>query len=312
MNVRLNIASGSIKLCLAFVLLSIFSVTAFSQTKKYQSLTANVNGVRIHYLKAGTGKTPLVLIHGFGETSRMWIPLFEEFGNDYTIIAPDIRGLGDSSRPPSGYDKKTAAVDIRELVKSLGYGRIDLVGHDIGLMVAYAYAAQYPGEVDRLALLEAPIPGIGAVWEQIYTNPALWHFHFVNSPIALDLVKGRERTFLEHFWLTLSAHPETFSEVLRQTYAKSYAQEGVMRDAFEYFKAFNKQDAEDNRRFAAHKLPMPVLVIAGDKAMGDALEIQARIVADNVTAIKFADTGHWLMEERPAETEAALKKFFSE
>jgi pimeloyl-ACP methyl ester carboxylesterase len=150
----------------------------------------------------------------------MWIPLFADFGKDYTIIAPDIRGLGDSSRPPSGYDKKTAAVDIRELVKSLGYERIDLVGHDIGLMVAYAYAAQYPNEVEKLALLEAPIPGVGAVWEQIYTNPVLWHFHFVNSPIALDLIKGRERTFLEHFWQSLSAHPESFVEAERQAYAK--------------------------------------------------------------------------------------------
>jgi pimeloyl-ACP methyl ester carboxylesterase len=308
---RLNTVNKSIQLCSGFVLILILSVTAFSQAKNYQSLTASVNGVKIHYLKAGTGKTPLVLIHGFGETSRMWLPLFKEFGKDYTIIAPDIRGIGDSSRPPSGYDKKTAAVDIRELVKSLGYERIDLVGHDIGLMVAYAYAAQYPNEVVKLALLEAPIPGIGAVWEQIYTNPVLWHFHFVNSPIALDLVKGRERTFLEHFWQSLSAHPEKFAETERQLYAKSYAQPGAMRAAFEYFKAFNKQDAEDNRRFAANKLPMPVLVIAGDKAMGDAIEIQARLVSDNVTAIKLADTGHWLMEERPAETIAALKKFFS-
>ncbi|MBC7932356.1 MAG: alpha/beta hydrolase [Rubrivivax sp.] len=296
-------------LCTGFVLVLIFSVPVFSQGKNYQSLTANVNGVKIHYLKAGTGKKALVVIHGFGETSRMWIPLFEEFGKDYTIIAPDIRGLGDSSRPATGYDKKTAAVDIRELVKGLGYERIDLVGHDIGLMVTYAYAAQYPKEVERLALLEAPIPGVGAVWEQIYTNPVLWHFHFVNSPIALDLVKGRERTFLEHFWQSLSAHPEKFVETERQAYAKSYAQDGAMRAAFEYFKAFNKQDAEDNRKFAANKLPMPVLVIAGDKAMGDAIEVQAKIVADNVTAIKLADTGHWLMEERPAETKAALMKF---
>lgn len=314
---RFNIASKSTRLCsaltrlcISLMLVLLFSVIAVAQEKNYQSLTANVNGVKLHYLKAGTGKKPLVLIHGFGETSRMWIPLFAEFGRDYTIIAPDIRGLGDSSRPPSGYDKKTAAVDIRELVKSLGYERIDLVGHDIGLMVAYAYAAQYPSEVEKLALLEAPLPGIGAVWEQIYTNPVLWHFHFVNSPIALDLVKGRERTFLEHFWQSLSAHPEKFAETERQAYAKAYAQEGAMRAAFEYFKAFNRQDAEDNRKFAAQKLPMPVLVIAGDKAMGDAIEVQAKLVSDNVTAIKFADTGHWLMEERPEETKAALRKFF--
>jgi pimeloyl-ACP methyl ester carboxylesterase len=276
----------------------------------YESQIANVNGVRIHYLRAGTGKTQLVLIHGFGDTSHMWVPLFEEFGKDYTVIAPDMRGLGDSSRPATGYDKKTMAVDIHELVKSLGYKKIYLAGHDIGLMVAYAYAAQYPAEVEKLALLDAPIPGIGDIWERIYTTPALWHFHFVNSPIALELVKGRERLFLEHFWQTLSPHPETFSEADRQIYAKSYSQEGAMRAAFEMFKAFNTQDAADNRELAAEKLPMPVLTIEGDKAMGGALAIQAKLVADNVTSITFADTGHWLMEQRPAETKTALKKFF--
>jgi pimeloyl-ACP methyl ester carboxylesterase len=276
-----------------------------------ESLTANLTGARIHYLKAGSGKKTLVLIHGFGDTSRMWIPLFDQFSNDYTIIAPDMRGLGDSSRPATGYDKKTIASDIHELVKSLGYEKIDLVGHDIGLMVAYAYAAQYPDEVDRLALLEAPIPGIGDIWEKVYTMPALWHFHFVNSPIALDLVKGRERTFLEHFWQTLSPHPETFSEADRRIYAKSYAQEGAMRAAFEMFKAFNTQDAADNRRFAATKLSMPVLTIEGDKGMGGALQIQAKLVATNVKSIVLNDTGHWLMEQRPADITAALKSFLT-
>ncbi len=276
----------------------------------YQSGTVNLNGVTIHYLRAGKGAMPLLLLHGFGETSQMWIPLFKEFGSSYTIIAPDLRGLGDSSRPASGYDKKTAAVDIRELVKSLGFERIDLVGHDIGLMVAYAYAAQYPKEVVKLAFLEAPIPGIGPVWEQIYGDARLWHFHFVHSPIALDLVKGREGIFLEHFWETMSANPKAMTGDLRERYAKSYAQDGAMRAAFEYFKAFNTQDAEDNREFAAHRLPMPVLVITGDKSMGDVLEIQAKMVADRVTAKKIDDTGHWLMEERPAETKAVLKKFF--
>jgi len=304
--------AGKIKrLYVSIALVLILSFAALAQSKNYQSQTANVNGVKIHYLKAGTGKMPLVLIHGFGDTSHMWIPLFDEFGKDYTIIAPDMRGLGDSSRPASGYDKKTLAADIHELVKSLGYQKINLVGHDIGLMVAYAYAAQYSAEVERLALLEAPIPGIGDVWEKIYTTPALWHFHYVNSPIALELVKGRERIFLEHFWQSLSPHPETFSEADRIIYAKSYAQEGAMRAAFEMFKNFNTVDAQDNRKFAANKLPMPVLTIEGDKAMGGALEIQAKIVASNVTSITFADTGHWLMEQRPAETKAGLKKFFA-
>ena len=278
----------------------------------YESLTANLSAVRLHYLKAGTGKKTLVLIHGFGDTSHMWIPLFDDFGNDYTIIAPDMRGLGESSRPEGHYDKKTIATDIHELLKSLGFTRIDLVGHDIGLMVAYAHAAQYPNEVEKLALLDAPIPGVGDIWDKVYTTPALWHFHFVNSPIALELVKGRERTFLEHFWQTLSPHPETFSEEDRRLYAKSYAQEGAMKAAFEMFKTFNTVDAEDNRNFSRTKLQIPVLTIEGDKAMGGALQTQAKLVATNVTSILMTDTGHWLMEQRPAETKAALSKFLTQ
>lgn len=279
------------------------------QKSNYESLTADVRGVRLHYLKAGTCQKVLVLIHGFGDTSHMWVPLFDEFGQDYTIIAPDMRGLGDSSRPETGYDKKTIANDIHELVKSLGYQRVNVVGHDIGLMVAYAYAAQFPDQVEKLALLEAPIPGIGDIWENVYTTPALWHFHFVNSPVALDLVKVREGIFLEHFWQTLSPHPETFSEADRQLYAQSYAQEGAMRAAFEMFKLFNTQDAEDNRRFAAKRLQMPVLTIEGDKAMGGALAIQAKLVADDVRSITLSDTGHWLMEQGPAAVKTELKKF---
>ena len=294
----------------SIVILSLFVTgTAYSKDT-FESQSADVNGVKIHYLKSGTGPNALVLIHGFGDTSRMWIPLFNKFNKNYTIIAPDMRGLGDSSRPASGYDKKTVANDMHKLVESLGYKKIDLVGHDIGLMVAYAYAAQYPDEVKKLALLEAPIPGVGDIWEKVFTNPALWHFHFVNSPIALDLVKGRERIFLEHFWQTLSPHPETFSEADRRIYAKAYAQDGAMWAAFELFKAFNTQDAEDNRKFAATKLKMPVLTIEGDKAMGGALATQATMVADNVTSITLQDTGHWLMEQRPAETIAELTKFF--
>src|SRR5262245_1687471 len=281
----------------------------WSDSEKYQSLTASLTEAKIHYLRAGIGAKTLVLIHGFGDTSHMWIPLFDDFGEEYTIIAPDMRGLGESSRPLTGYDKTTIAADIHELVKTLGFQKIDLVGHDIGLMVAYAYAAQYPSEIDKLALLEAPIPGIGDIWEKIYTTPALWHFHFVNSPIAPQLVKGRERIFLEHFWQTLSPHPETFSEADRQLYAKSYAQEGAMRAAFEMFKTFNTQDAADNRKFSATKLSMPVLTIEGDKSMGGALQSQAKLVATNVTSIILTDTGHWLMEQRPQETKAALIKF---
>lgn len=295
---------------LVAVLLLWLQSTAFAQAKNYSSHMANLNnGVRIHYLQSGSGAAPLVLLHGFAETSHMWIPFFGTFNQKFTIIAPDIRGLGDSSRPASGYDKKTAATDIHELVKSLGYKKIYLVGHDIGLMVAYSYAAQFPDEVEKLALLEAPIPGIGDVWKTIYSDPLTWHFHFVDSPIALDLVKGRERLFLEHFWQTLAANKTAMSEADRRFYARSYAKPGAMNAAFQYFRAFNRQDAEDDRKFAERKLTMPVLVIAGDKSMGGALEVQARLVADNVTAVLFPNTGHWLMEERPAEVKAELQKF---
>lgn len=291
--------------------LTLGSQFAYSQKANYKSEFANVNGVKIHYLTTGSGKKALVLIHGFAETSRMWLPFINNAPANLTLIAPDIRGLGDSSRPASGYDKKTAAVDIHELVKSKGFDHIYLVGHDIGLMVAYAYAAQFPSEVDKLVLMEAPIPGVGAAWNQIFTNPILWHFHFVESPIALDLVKGREKLFLEHFWGSLSANPKAMPEEEKNNYARAYAQEGSMKAAFEYFKAFNRQDAEDNRKFAQTKLTMPVLVIAGDKSMGDALDLQARDVATNVTALKFENTGHWLMEERRSETIDALKKFLA-
>src|SRR6266550_7762640 len=280
-----------------------------AQNNKYQSQTANLTAAKIHYLKAGTGKKTLVLIHGFGDTSHMWIPLFDEFGKDYTIIAPDMRGLGDSSRPAGGYDKKTIASDIHELMKSLGVQKINLVGHDIGLMVAYAYAAQYPDDIEKLALLEAPIPGIGDIWEKVYTTPALWHFHFVNSPIALELVKGRERVFLEHVWQSFGGDLSKFREEEKRMYAQGYAEPGVMRDAFEYFKAFEPTDAADNRNFARTKLPMPLLVIEGEKGMNGVLAIQAALISDHVKAIKFP-SGHWLMEEKPAETSAALKDFF--
>ncbi|MEP6847833.1 MAG: alpha/beta hydrolase [Acidobacteriota bacterium] len=282
-----------------------------AQGKAYQSLSAEVNGVKIHYLKAGTGAKPLILLHGFGETSYMWTSVFGEFVKDFTIIAPDLRGIGDSSQPKTGYEKKTLAIDIHELVKSLGYKKIDLVGHDIGLMVAYAYAAQFPDEVEKLALLEAPLPGIGDYWDKIFNNERTWHFHFVESAYALPLVKGRERIFLSHFWDELAANSKGMSEESRVIYTKAYAKDGVMWAAFELFKQFNRADAADNRKFAVNKLSMPVLTIAGDGSMGTLLEGQANLIATNVRSVIFADTGHWLTEERPAETKAELRKFFT-
>jgi pimeloyl-ACP methyl ester carboxylesterase len=272
------------------------------------------NGVSLHYVRGGSGD-PVVLIHGFTDTSRMWRPILTELGAKYTVITPDLPGLGGSSFMPSGqYDMKSVARNIHELVKRLGYTRIRLVGHDIGMMAAYAYAAQYPQEVQKLILMDAPLPGIGETWDKSYSNAARWHFHFVFSPIALKLVEGRERIFLDHFWITFSGDPNAVAvpEADRQEYAREYAKKGAMAAGLGYFKAF-PIDAEDNNVFQkAGKLPMPVLVLEGERAMGGALTEQAHAVAVNVQSVVFKGAGHWLMEERPTEIHAAIITFFQE
>jgi pimeloyl-ACP methyl ester carboxylesterase len=209
---------------------------------------------------------------------------------------------------------KTVSQHLHELVKRLGFTRIRLVGHDIGLMAAYAYAAQYPDEVQKLVLMDAPIPGVGATWEKIYSDPALWHFHFAFSPIALKLVQGRERIFLDHFWISFSGNPEAvaISEEDRRAYTAAYAQQGAMQAGLGYFKAFPK-DAEDNRQFLkAGKLSMPVLVLEGERAMGGALTAQANEAASNVRSVILRGAGHWLMDEAPDQVIPQITAFFDE
>jgi pimeloyl-ACP methyl ester carboxylesterase len=269
------------------------------------------NDMTLHYVRGGTGE-PVVLIHGFAETARMWRPLLGVLGKSYTVLTPDLPGLGGSSPEPSGvYDMKTVAQQIHELVKRLGFTRIRLVGHDIGLMAAYAYAAQYPEEVQKLVLMDAPIPGVGDTWEKVYTNPALWHFHFAFSPIALRLVQGRERIFLDHFWISFSGDPQAvaISESERAAYTAAYAQQGAMQAGLGYFKGF-PQDAEDNKEFLkAGKLSMPVLVLEGERSMGGALTAQANEIAGNVQSVILKGAGHWIMEERLQEVQSAIVAF---
>ena len=269
---------------------------------------ANVNGVRLHYLIAGKGD-PVILMHGYAETSHMWRPLIPELAKTHTVIAPDLRGFGQSAKPSGGYTKKAMAQDIHALALSLGYRRATIVGHDIGLMVAYAYAAQYPTEVDRIALMDAFLPGVGD-WRSVWLLRDLWHFHFYGET-PLKLVTGRERIYFEHFWNDFAADPKhSLSEADRRFYAATYAQPGAMRAGFEVFHAF-EQDAKDFAEFAQTKLTMPMLVLTGEKASGNALIEQARLVDTNVQGIVIKGSGHWLMEERPAETEAALLKFLN-
>jgi pimeloyl-ACP methyl ester carboxylesterase len=274
-----------------------------------QDRFADVNGVKLHYLFAGKGD-PVILLHGYAETSRMWRPLIAELAKTHTVVAPDLRGFGQSSKPDAGYDKKTMAQDVHALAAKLGYTRVQVVGHDIGLMVAYAYAAQYPNEVQRIALMDAFLPGVGD-WKTVWLLRDLWHFHFYGET-PLKLVAGRERIYFEHFWNDFAADPKhSVPEADRRFYAKTYAQPGAMRAGFEVFRAF-PQDAEDFARFAQTKLTMPMLVLTGEKASGDFLIQQARLVDDNVEGVVIKGSGHWLMEEAPDQVIPKLVAFLNQ
>jgi len=273
-----------------------------------QSRFAEANGVRLRYLIAGQGD-PVVLLHGYAQTSHMWLPLIAKLARSRTVIAPDLRGIGESATPPDGYTKAVMAEDIRALMQSLGLKRIRIVGHDIGLMVAYAYAAEHPAEVDRIALMDAFLPGVGN-WRDVWLMRDLWHFHFYGeTPLAL--VAGRERTYLEHFWNDFAAdRNRSVPEADRQLYAKAYGRPGGMRAGFEVFRAFER-DAEDFARFALQPLTMPMLVLTGEKASGDGLIRQARLVASNVEGVVIRGSGHWLMEEAPDQVIPRLVEFLT-
>ncbi len=271
-----------------------------------QSRFAKVNGVRLHYLVAGQGD-PVILLHGYAQTSHMWLPLIAKLANVHTVIAPDLRGAGQSATPAEGYTKAAMAQDIHALASQLGFKRVRIVGHDIGLMVAYAYAAQYPSEVDRIVLMDAFLPGVGD-WRNVWLMRDLWHFHFYGkTPLAL--VHGRERIYLEHFWNDFAADAKhSVPERDRRIYAKAYARPGGMRAGFEYFRAF-EQDAKDFAGFAKKPLLMPMLVLTGEKASGEFLIQQGRLVAKNVEGVVIRNSGHWLMEEAPGQVIPKLVEF---
>jgi len=257
------------------------------------------NGATIHVRVGGKGPA-VVLLHGYGETGDMWAPLAAVLVRDHTVVVPDLRGLGLSSRPPGGYDKKTQAGDIAGVLDALKIAKADLVTHDIGNMVGYAFAAQYPDRVTKLVIIDAPLPGVGP-WDQIVRSHALWHFSFW-GPDAERLVKGRERIYLDRFWNEFSAEPKKFSEASRKHYATLYARPGAMHAGFEQFKAFD-QDALDNQAFVAKgKLTMPVLAVGGEKSFGPMMATVMRAAATNVTEAVVPASGHWIMEENPTAT----------
>jgi pimeloyl-ACP methyl ester carboxylesterase len=279
----------------------------FSVTEPaFESRTAEIDGTRLHYLTAGSGP-PLLLLHGYAETSSMWKALLPAVAERFMVVAPDLPGIGVSDIPADGLDMQSAAIRMHTLARSLGIEKACVVGHDIGLMVAYAYAAQFPAEVEKLVVMDAFLPGVGE-WESIYNDPGFWHFRF-NGATPEALVRGRERIYFEYLWNDLAANKwKSIPEAEREEYADTYARPERMRAGWAYFVSF-PQTAKDFAKLAETKLTMPVLSIGGDKSLGEALGAQVKLVADHVTVVIVKNSGHWILEEQPKQTTDALVNF---
>ena len=301
--------------------------------QNHPSLPSSFRATTIHspegadiFVRSGGRGPVVVLLHGYAENSDSWAPLAADLMKDHSVVVPDLRGIGRSSKPESGYDKKTQAKDIRAVVTGLGYDRTFVVAHDIGNMVAYAYAAMYPDKVKRLVVMDAPIPEIEP-WNEteaecrtymcarmkILLNPGVWDFNFQFNfhgygPDAERLVAGRERIYFDRIWDDFTGDPSKPDEATRSFFAATYAQPGGMRAGFAQFTAFS-QDAKDNKIFEQTKLPMPVLAAGGEKSFGALQAVIMRHVATNVQEAVVVGSGHWLMEERPTETVALIRNF---
>jgi pimeloyl-ACP methyl ester carboxylesterase len=291
--------------CVGFVSLFTSAVSAANYGQGFKQTMVPVEGCTLSATVGGKGPTVL-LLHGYAETAQMWKPLAVALAPRFTVVAIDLPAIGDSSIPASGIDMTTSARRVHEAVHKLGFERARVVGHDIGLMVAYAYAALYPGEVETLTLMDAFLPGIGA-WREIYDAPDPWHFRFYGHTPEL-LVKGRERTYFEHFWNDFAADPaHSIPEAERQAYARAYARPGRMAAGFTYFASFLKT-ADEFAELGKRQLPMPVTSIGGEKANGAALGAQMKLVSANPTLVIIKGAGHWIMEEKPEETMAAVTR----
>lgn len=279
-------------------------VRAFPPSFRVQEISTD--GAVIHVRIGGKGPA-VVMLHGFGDTGDMWAPVATVLVQDHTVFVPDLRGMGLSSHPEGGYEKKTQALDIAHVMNKLQIEKADLVTHDIGNMVGYAFAAQFPERVTRWVVIDAPLPGIGP-WDEIIRSPALWHFNF-RGPDVERLVKGRERIYLDRFWNELSFNPKAIDQATRRHYAQFYARPGAMHAAFNQFAAFT-QDATDNKALAAKgELSMPILALGADHSFGTQMADDLRFVATNVTSAVITNSGHWVMEEQPKQTTAAIVDF---
>jgi pimeloyl-ACP methyl ester carboxylesterase len=301
-----------VSLALAWLASMAVAVPSSAQTLAYPSnfTVRNIaaNGTTLHVRSGGAGPA-VVLLHGYGETGDMWVPLAVELAREHTMIVPDLRGLGLSAKPAGGFDKKTQAGDVQAVMATFGVEQADVVAHDIGNMVAFQFAAQHPQRVRRLVLIDAPVPGVGP-WEEILKNPLLWHFRF-GGPDMERLVAGRERIYLDRFWNEFSASPDRFTEAARKHYAKLYALPGAMHSGFAQFAAFD-QDAIDNREFLARgRLKMPIFALGGQKSFGPMMATVMRAGGDDVTEGVVPDSGHWIMEENPKATTQLVREFLA-
>jgi pimeloyl-ACP methyl ester carboxylesterase len=286
--------------------LSVRSASSISFPSTFETREIETNGVTIHTRVGGQGPA-VVMLHGFGTTGDMWIPLASVLAADFTVIVPDLRGLGLSSKPSGGYDKKTQGQDVAGVMDAVGVSRADFVTHDIGNMVGYALAATSTDRVTRFIPIDAPLPGVGP-WEQIVQDPRMWQFGF-GGPDMERLVAGRERIYLDRFWNEFSLHSERFDKAKRQHYAALYAMPGAIRAGFAQFAAFG-QDALDSKTYLTKgKLTMPVLAIGGEAAFGAMMATVMRVAATDVHEAIVPDSGHWIMEENSIATTKLVTDF---
>ena len=324
---RLSLICASTLLCVSLVLLAnLDKLPTYAQktvnfeTRNFQTTddmenfggtfthrTVAVNGTQLHYVIGGHGD-PVVLLHGWPETWYEWHHIMPTLAQHYTVIVPDLRGAGLSAKPPTGYDKRTMAEDIYGLIRSLGVGQINLVGHDIGGMVAYALAAAHPEAVRKFTILDVPLPGINL--DDVVCQQRIWHILFhEDNELPEELVTGRERIYLSWFYRHFAYNPNAITKAEMERYVKSYSNPKSLHAGFEYYRAFG-QDATQNQEYAKTKLTMPVLALGGDHSGGSFIVSQMQAVAENVQGGALENTGHWIAEEQPEELTRQLLQFF--